>query len=59
MAERESPHRPELRVTADQYTELKIRRSEHTDPVTSAVVAAATNGITLRGLANSHPPPAR
>ncbi|MGW7412708.1 TetR/AcrR family transcriptional regulator [Streptomyces sp. NPDC054863] len=49
--------RPELRQVADQYTELNIRAcAKYTDPVTAAAVAAATNGITLRGLANSRPP---
>ncbi|WKN15780.1 TetR family transcriptional regulator [Streptomyces sp. JUS-F4] len=49
--------RPALRKIADQYTELNIRAcSRYTDPVTAAAVAAATNGITLRGLANSQPP---
>lgn len=49
--------RPALRAVADQYTELNIRAVSHyTDPVTASAVAAATNGITLRGLANSNPP---
>ncbi|MFF4321232.1 TetR/AcrR family transcriptional regulator [Streptomyces sp. NPDC001568] len=48
---------PALRAIADRYTELTIRAcSRYTDPVTAAAVDAATNGITLHGLAISHPP---
>ncbi|MFI5761746.1 TetR/AcrR family transcriptional regulator [Streptomyces sp. NPDC051563] len=49
--------RPALRQIANQYAELNIRAcSRYTDPVTAAAVAAATNGITLRGLAGNRPP---
>ncbi|MEW2576833.1 TetR/AcrR family transcriptional regulator [Streptomyces syringium] len=49
--------RPALRPVADQYVELSIRALAHyTDPVTATAVAAAMNGLTLRGLAGTHPP---
>ncbi|MCY0954106.1 TetR/AcrR family transcriptional regulator [Streptomyces sp. H27-S2] len=49
--------RPELRAVADRHTQNNIRAISHyTDPVTAAAVAAASQGITLRGLANSQPP---
>ncbi|MET9418001.1 TetR family transcriptional regulator [Streptomyces klenkii] len=49
--------RPALRPIADQYIELTVQALAHyADPVTATAVAAAMNGLTLRGLAGTHPP---
>ncbi|MFJ3882441.1 TetR/AcrR family transcriptional regulator [Streptomyces sp. NPDC090077] len=49
--------RPALRPIADRYTEVTTDALlVYVDPLTAQAAVAALNGLTLRGLAGTHPP---